>query len=186
MGYNDNDISTLKGAIDGPIFWSPTEYLGTFDEDFDPIAAGFVYLGEVSADGIDTAQSADSTDISVWSGRIVRKVFSNWQDTLVLRLASILDADVARALYGEDRVFVNGNTIKVLHGLRQPKVGALFVKAVTDDNREHWLLGRKAQADINGSETWSATELVVKESTWNLLPASDGMTHETLTVGNAS
>jgi len=188
MAYNDNDVTSLKGAFSGPIFRFPAELdRSKLKDGFDPIAEGGIYLGEMHTDGIENEESADSNPVTVWSGRKLRTVYTNWSDILTTNLVSKLDADVSRAIYGENNVTVTADgTVIVKHGLRQPPVSSIVVCAVADDGRNQWFFAPRAQPDINISQTWNETDLVSLPVAWGLLEDAEGGTHYEYTLGQAS
>lgn len=189
MGMNDNDITTLKGAYDGPSMIGEPVDLGhsPTPADIPAILALFQkYLGEVSTDGVDLNESADATDIQVWSGRTVRTTYTNWKSTVVERFVGKLDPDLSRAVYGNDNVTVSGNDMVEAHGLRQPPIVGRLIKSTADNGDQRLILIPRAQLDINSSETWNATDLVVKELTWNALADAYGFTTYEITIGSSA
>lgn len=189
MALNDNDITTLKGAYNGPSLIGDTVDLGhkPTPADIPSILALFTkYLGEVATDGIDLSETADATDIQVWSGRTVRTVYSNWKSTVLERFVGKLDPDLSKAIYGDENVQISGNDMIEAHGLRQPPVVGRLIKSVADNGDQRLILIPRAQLDINSSETWNATDLVVKEMTWNALADAYGFTTYEITIGSSA
>lgn len=187
MAFNDNTVTTLKGKLDGPIYTFPTAITrADITATFDPEEEGGILLGEISTDGIENNESADTNEARVWSGRKLRSIFNNWTDQLVTNLVSKLDVDVAKALYGDSNVTTASGMVTVAHGLRQPPVRSILVCAVADDGTRHWLLAEKAQPDINISQSWNETDLVTLPVTWNLFADAAGKTHYEFTFSAAA
>lgn len=191
MAYNPIDVTTGKAnTLDGPIWFKPGELEEEIDFSFDPSSAeaqaeGWVRLGEGSTDGVESAQEMDSNEKRVWSKNL-GTTFTNYRDTLVVRLASATDNDALKAVVGVNNVkaltgAVSG--IRVSFRNRQPGIGAWLIQMKTDDGRDWWIVVRKGQVDPNITRSMGDEDIVVMETTVNALEDNTGETHYELIEG---
>lgn len=166
MGYNDLDITTVKGdVVDGPLFKVPGGLSAAIDVDWEPAdTPGAVAIGDASTDGTDFERAADDNTIRVWGGKTVRVVYSNFEHTITIRLASSTDSDVLETLVGPENVTTTaGGAKKAAFKDRQPDVDGFIVRGKTLDGRTAMAVIPYGQVDPNLSWTWSDEDITVYE-----------------------
>ena len=166
MAYNDVDVTTIKGnVVDGPLYRVPGGLATAIDVDWEqadtPTA---VQIGESSTDGTDFERAADDNTIRVWGGKTIRVVYSNFEHTITIRLASSTDGDVLETLVGAENVTTTpGGASKVTFKDRQPDVDGFVIKGETLDGRVAIAVIPYGQVDPNVSWTWSDEDITVYE-----------------------
>lgn len=192
MAYNPIDVTTGKAnTLDGPIWWKKGALETEIDFSFDPSSAaakaeGWVRLGEGSTDGVESAQEMDANEKRVWSKNL-GTTFTNFRDTLTVRLASATDSDALKAVVGVDNVTALTGAIsgiRVSFRNRQPEIGAWLIQMKTDDGRNWWIVVPNAQLDPNITRSMGDEDIVVMEATINALEDSTGETHYEYIEGN--
>lgn len=185
MGQNNLDVSTTRGNTQlGPIWFSPTPLdwteLDAITFTFlDTPPVGWVRLGHISTDGVDSSQESTVTPKLVWTANL-GNIISEASDKLVVRLASATDTDVLGFIFGDANVTETVGMIKVkVNAGRSSATGTILICGQTDDLRDFWVLGN-VQVDPNVSRTFVDTDLTVYEVTLTFIQpegAVDATTH---------
>ena len=116
------NVSTGKPNISGAVWVAPmTATLPT--DATTALASEFKCLGYVSEDGLENNNEMDVSDIKAWGGAIVYRSLTELDDNFALTLIESENAEVLKAVYGEDNVTVGDG-------------GAITVNVVADDPEE--------------------------------------------------
>lgn len=122
---NASNVSTGKPRPTGAIFRAPK---GTAlpTEAASQLAAAFVELGFVSADGVTNANSGENESVYAWGGTPVDEIETEKSDTWTFKLIEALNPEVLRTVYGAANVTVEGQKISVKAGATD-KTSASYV-----------------------------------------------------------
>ena len=85
----------------------------------DVLAADFVNYGFISEDGLTETNEKSSDKIKAWGGRIVKNLQTDSSASFSFSFIESSNADVLRAICGEDNVTVSGSSITAKFDLEQ-------------------------------------------------------------------
>lgn len=85
----------------------------------DALAADFVNYGFISEDGLTETNEKSSDKIKAWGGRIVKNLQTDSSASFSFSFIESSNADVLRAICGEDNVTVSGSSITAKFDLEQ-------------------------------------------------------------------
>lgn len=122
---NASNVSTGKPKTAGAIFRAAAGTALPTDAST-ALAAAFVELGFVSADGVTNANSGENESVYAWGGTPVGEIETEKSDTWTFKLIEALNPAVLRVVYGEANVTVNGQNISVKAGATD-KTPAVYV-----------------------------------------------------------
>lgn len=75
-----------------------------------PLDSAFISLGRISDDGVDKTESRPKTDKFDWGGSLIATLQDSFMLTLKFKLLQLVNADVQRAVHGEDNVTITAAT----------------------------------------------------------------------------
>ena len=75
-----------------------------------PLDSAFISLGRISDDGVDKTEMRPKTDKFDWGGSLIATLQDSFMLTLKFKLLQLVNADVQRAVHGEDNVEITAAT----------------------------------------------------------------------------
>lgn len=112
MANTANNVSTGKPNPVGAVFVGPKSATLPTNAT-SALPASFVCLGYVSEDGVENANELEVSDIKAWGGNIVYSSLTGMTDTFAFSLIESKNADVLKAVYGDNNVSESGGAITV-------------------------------------------------------------------------
>jgi hypothetical protein len=104
-----SNVVSGKPVATGGILAAPLGTTLPTDDDTAPDAA-FTQLGYVSEGGLTRNESREITDIKEWGGKTVKKAQTSFDATFQFQFLEYLNADAAKAIYGDAAVTVTPAT----------------------------------------------------------------------------
>jgi hypothetical protein len=127
-----------KSKVTGGVLTAPTGTAGRTDPK-GGIPAGYSPNGYVSEDGLSKTENRDVTTIKEWSGLVVKRTQTGFEVEFSFAFLEYLNADAAKAIYGEDAVEVTPATtahgeqmIVTVSGKEAPRLAWIFDMADGD------------------------------------------------------
>lgn len=173
---NINEVTAGKPKTVGAIFRAP---LGTTlpTDASSELATDYKNLGFVGEDGLTNTNSPESENIKAWGGQIVYTSQTEKNDEFSLTLISTLNADVLRAIYGEDNVTVdNSGNITVKATADEQAEAVYVVDMILREGALKRIVIPDGKITEIGDIVYKDDEITGYETTITCLP-SDGVTH---------
>ncbi|MCD7838130.1 MAG: phage tail protein [Clostridiales bacterium] len=177
MANTATNVTTGKPNTAGAVFRAPsgaslpTDYSSSLD-------AAFVCLGYVSEDGLTNSNSPESDSIKAWGGDTVLTYQSSKDDTFKFTLIEALNANVLKAVYGDDNVegdLSTGITVKA-NSNEQAECSWVFDLFTRGNTLKRIVVPSAAVTEV-GDITYADEDCVGYETTITAIPDSDGQTH---------
>lgn len=114
MGNTVSNVTFGKPQKTGAVYWAPSGTTLPSDAST-ALGTDFVCLGYVSEDGVVNSNSPSSDAVKAWGGDRVLTVSADKPDEWKLTLIEALNANVLKAVYGDDNVtgdLANGITVR--------------------------------------------------------------------------
>ena len=177
MAETVTNVSAGKPAAGGAIYRAP---LGTSapTDATSSLGAGFVGLGFCSDDGLTNTNSPESEDINAWGGTQVLNIQSSKTDTFTVKLIEVLNADVLKAVYGDDNVtgtLETGITVKA--NATEPEEAVWVVDMVMRNGVLKRIVLPDAKISEIGDIVYKDDEAAGYEITLKAMQDSAGQTH---------
>lgn len=104
-----NEIVAPSPKVTGGVLYAP---LGTTlpTDAVTALDPAFISLGRISDDGVDKTESRPKQDKFDWGGSLIATLQDSFMLTLKFKLLQLVNADVQRAVHGEDNVTVTAAT----------------------------------------------------------------------------
>lgn len=178
MAYDPYHVTSSKAdTAFGPLWAFDGIYEDEVTDGFDPTAiAGWVRLGESSTDGVSSEQSADQNDKLVWTKNL-GSTYTNFKDTLTVRFASTLDADVLGFVFGKENIMAGQGFVRVKVGPRQPSIRSFAVFMRNDDGTGKFIFIKQAQPDLNLTRDFNEDGITIIETVLACLESDPETTH---------
>lgn len=173
---NAQNVTTGKPKIGGAVFRAP---LGTTlpTTPTETLDAAFKNLGYVSEDGVTNDNSPASNTIKAWGGTVVINTQTERPDSYKLTLIEALNEDVLKTVYGDSKVTVNGNDIKVEATAEElPSCSWVIDKILKDGAISRTVIPCGNVSEV-GTITYKDDEVVGYEITINDIADSTGTYH---------
>lgn len=172
------NVSVGKPKIGGAIYVAPK---GT-ELPTDPTTAlnsAFVGLGYVSEDGLTNDNSPESDEIKAWGGDTVLTLMTEKNDQFGFTLLEVLNADVLKAVYGDDNVTVKPDTgvITVTANSKEVAACSWVVDMILQGSRAKRIVIPNGKIAELGTITYADDEAIGYEITLNAMPDTTGNTH---------
>lgn len=118
MANFDVTISKPKTATGGLAFADKSAQVPTDAKS--PLNVAFKPFGYISEDGVTLASDSSDEDVRVWGGYKVRKIRSEYSESVSFRVLSTRNVDTLKACFGDKQVVSTGNQILVKHTAEIP------------------------------------------------------------------
>lgn len=171
-----NNVTVGKPKIAGAIFRAPagttvpTTADGTLDN-------AFINLGFVSEDGVTNSNTAETENIKEWGGQVVLVVTTEKPDTFQLTLIDTLNADVAKAVYGDANVATTTGGFSITANATGADNAVYVIDMAMTGGALRRIVIPVAQLGEVGDIVYKSDEAVGYEITLNALPDASGNTH---------
>ncbi|WP_230670765.1 phage tail tube protein [Rathayibacter sp. Leaf248] len=127
-----------KSKVTGGVLTAPAGTTGRTDPK-SGVPAGYSANGYVSEDGLSKTENRDVTTIKEWSGLVVKRTQTGFEVEFSFAFLEYLNADAAKAIYGDDAVVVTPATaehgeqmIVTVSGKESPRLAWIFDMADGD------------------------------------------------------
>lgn len=169
-------ITVGKPKVAGAVFRAPigTAIPTTADETLDN---AFINLGYVSEDGVTNSNSAETENITEWGGQVVLVVATEKPDTFQLKLINTLDANVAKAIYGDSNVTATTDGFTITANANPVEDAIYVIDMVMTGGALKRIVIPVAQIGELGDIVYKRDEAAGYEVTLNALPDASGNTH---------
>ena len=104
MSQTVGNVSAAKPVVAGAVFRAPLSNSLTLPTDATTALSGFTSMGYVSVDGLTNGNAFNSSAIYAWGGDAVLMTENEKADTFVFTMLETLNANVSKAIYGDDNV----------------------------------------------------------------------------------
>lgn len=134
---------------------------------------GFKALGCLSDEGYSLTRDRSTDDIRRWGGQIHRTVQTEFSETLKFTFIDADNAEVIKAVYGEDNVTTSGGKTTIKHN-GDPLTPCVFAFEMKDGKKHRRFVVPNAQITETEDVTYSHSELVSYGVTVTAYPDEDG------------
>lgn len=149
-----SDVSNVYAAmpkVTGTLFYAPigTELPTDATTELDP---AFIECGFIGEDGFTESLTRDTTDKKAFGGQTVKKLQTDYTATVAFTFLESMNAEVLRAVYGEDNVEVDGGDITVRKNKRLLPHKVWVIDTEDGDSDIRWVIGDgqiTETADVN-------------------------------------
>lgn len=177
MAQTATNVSAGKPAIGGAIYRAASGTTLPTDATT-ALADAFKALGYCSEDGLTNSNSPSTTDIKAWGGDTVLNIQEEKTDTFQFTLIEVLNADVLKAVYGEDNVtgtLADGLTVTA--NATEPEEGVWAIDMVMNSNTVKRVVIPHGKISEVGDISYTDSDAVGYEVTLTALPDASGNTH---------
>lgn len=171
------NVSTAKPKVAGAISRAP---LGTElpSDAKTELNAAFKSLGHVSEDGVVNSNSMSTESIKSWGGNIVHEAQTEKPDEFKFTLIEALNADVLKAVYGDDNVTGDLTTgIKVKANADEQASCSFVIDMILKGGILKRIVIPNAKVKEVGEVSYVDNELIGYETTIAAFPDANGDTH---------
>lgn len=170
------DVTASKAKVTGAVFRAPLNTALPTDAT-STLATDYVDLGYVSEDGLTNTNSPESDNIKAWGGQIVLTVQTEKNDEFGLTLISATNADVLKAIYGEDNVTVSGDNISVKATADEQEEAVYVFDMILRDGTIKRIVIPDGKITEIGDITYKDDEVVGYELTITCVADKNNVTH---------
>lgn len=135
----------------------------------------FGYIGE---DGVTLSSDSSDEDVRVWGGYKVRKIRSEYSETLSFRVLSTRNIDTLKACFGENQVVdiaEDGSRIQILHTAEIPSKKVYSVETRDEEGFFRRYLVPDGQLMVSGDRTLTHSSPDGFEASIECFPDQDGV-----------
>lgn len=171
------NVSAGKPAEGGAVYRAP---LGTSlpTDATTTLDGSFVSLGYCSDAGLTNTNSPESTDIKAWGGQPVLNIQNSKSDTFKVKLIEVLNANVLKAVYGDDNVTGTLSTgITVKANADEPEEACWVIDMVMRNGALKRITLPDAKVSEIGDIVYKDDEAAGYELTLKAMPDTSGQTH---------
>lgn len=174
------NVTVSKPSISGAVYRAklssslvlPTDATTT-------LASDFITMGYISEDGITNDNSPESESVKAFGGDTVLTFENGKEDTFAFTMLEALNANVLKAVYGEDNVtgtaITTGYTVKA--NSKPLEEAAWVIELALRDGAIKRIVIPDAKITEIGTITYSDADAVGYEVTLTALPDASGNTH---------
>lgn len=176
MANTSKNVGTGKPSVNGAIWRAPYGTTAPTDATTS-LASAFKCLGYISEDGLENENSRDTTDIKAWGGDIVQTTQTEVSDTFKFTCIEGLNAEVLKAVYGDDYVSVDSSTkaITVQANTAEVEACAWVIDTIVNGAQKRIVIPNGKMTEL-GTITYKDDEVLGYEITVTAL-AENGVTH---------
>lgn len=142
------------------------------------LGTGWTALGYVSNEGLTNSNSPNTGSIVAWGGDEVLTLYNEKPDTFQFKLLEILNADVLKAVYGDDNVtgtLATGITVTA-NNLMMPDKAFCFDMVMRNDAKKRIVIPIANVTSV-GDITYADSDAIAYDTTISAKPDSSGNTH---------
>ncbi|MCW1249660.1 hypothetical protein ODZ83_05570 [Acaricomes phytoseiuli] len=147
-----------------------TELPTSFD---DKLVSAYVKLGYVSEDGLTVTTDISEEKIKDWSGTVVKVLRTEHSETYKFALLESANPEVLKGIFGEDRVKVSGDNIKVISNSKA-LAPRRFVFDMLDEEHGTRIVVPRGTLKISGDVKYVKNDVVRYECEVEATPDEDG------------
>lgn len=135
-----NNVYAAMPKVTGTLFYAPlgTPLPTTPTEELDE---AFIECGFIGEDGFTEDNTRDTTKKKAFGGTTVKTLQSEYTATIAFTFLESLNADVLRAVYGEDNVEVDDGVITVRKNKKMLPHMVWVIDTEDNDTDRRWLVG---------------------------------------------
>lgn len=173
MANFDVTISKPKTATGGLTFAPagttlPTDAKAPLDVKFKP-------FGYISEDGVTLSSDSSDEDVVVWGGYKVRKVRSQYSESLSFRVYSTRNVDTLKACFGEKQVEASGTKITLKHTADIPSKQVYTVETRDEDGFARRYVVPEGQLMVSGDRNLTHSGTDGFDVSIEAMPDGDGV-----------
>ncbi|MCC8181526.1 MAG: phage tail protein [Clostridiales bacterium] len=142
------------------------------------LADAYTAMGYVSEDGVTNSNSPETDSIKAWGGDVVLTTQTEKSDTFKFTLIESLNAEVLKAVYGDDNVsgaLSTGITVKANSDEQKAYVWVIDM-ILRNGTLKRIVIPLAAVTEV-GDITYADSDCIGYELTLTATPDSDGQTH---------
>ena len=139
------------------------------------LGAEFTVRGLIGEEGFSLASSRDTTDIKVWGGATKRRLTTDYQETITVTFMESADAEVLKAVFGEDNVNESGGKITIAHNVAGPSEKA-WTFTMKDGDARRRVVVPKGQLFLNADVVYVHNDAIKYQVEIACLQDEDGNT----------
>lgn len=173
MANFDVTISKPKTATGGLTFAPKGTTLPTDAKT--PLDVKFKPFGYISEDGVTLSSDSSDEDIIVWGGYKVRKVRSQYSESVSFRVLSTRDVDVLKACFGDKQVTGSGTQITVKHTADVPSKKVYTIETRDEDGFARRYVIPDGQLMVSGDRNLSHASADGFDVSIESFPDADGV-----------
>lgn len=141
-----------------------------------PVA--FKPFGYISEDGVTLSSDSSDEDVRVWGGYKVRKIRSEYAETMSFRVLSTRNIDTLKACFGESQVVDvtgDGSRIQIFHTAEIPSKKVYSVETLDEEGFFRRYLVPDGQLMVSGDRTLSHASADGFDVSIECFPNEDGV-----------
>lgn len=176
MSNTASNVSTGKPKVGGAIYRAP---LGTTlpTSISETLADGFACLGYISEDGLVNSNSMKSDSVKAWGGDTVLNYQTEKNDTFKFTMIECLNAEVLKAVYGDDNVSGSLSEGIVIKANSTEQESCCWVIDMVMGSANKRVTVPSGKVTEVGDITYKDDEAIGYETTISATPDSAGQTH---------
>lgn len=172
------DIAAPSPKVSGGVLWAPPGTALPTDATSAP-AAAYISLGRVSDAGVEKTEERPKKDIFDWGGGLIAALQEHYMLLLKFKLLQMMNADVQKAVHGENNVSVRAATAStgtLISTKFNPRIldSGTWILDAFYDRMNMRLVVPYARITTVGEQRWVHNALVEYDLTVQAFADSDG------------
>ncbi|MBQ7265150.1 MAG: phage tail protein [Firmicutes bacterium] len=176
MANTVNNVNVGKPLATGAVFYGATSLTLPTDATTS-LASGFKAVGYVSEDGVTNTNSPETDLVHAWGGDVVMALQTSRDDVFTFTLIESANADVLKAVYGDDAVTTGTGTISVSASQASLEARAWVIDMVLRNGGVKRIVIPNAVITEVGDITYKDDEIIGYPLTLTCMPDSSNKTH---------